>query len=381
MSDSLHIEQARSTRDLRAIVSFPWQLYRNDPCWVPPVIADRLARFDPATNPMFRHGEAQAFIARRDGRIVGTVAAAIDYELNKVMHAEGFASLGFFECINDYAVAEALLSVARDWARARHAPVLRGPYNFTPNDEPGLLVEGRDRPPVILCSHTLPYYLEFVERFGFRKWGPDEFCYGLSVADYRPDLSNLPPKLLRVVEAVRKRSGAIVRPIRLDDWDNELGLAHGIYNKSLAVLPDFTPLDADEFRRQGKAMRPLVDPDLAMFVEIDGKPVGFVLALPDINEALLRCNGLRYPWNYLQLWWRTRRLRGMSFKIIALDPGYWGRGLDALMYFELARNTVRKGFTWIDMSLTGEDNPQTNKLASLFDARVYKRYRIFQLEL
>jgi len=380
MSDSLHIEQARSTRDLRAIISFPWQLYRNDPCWVPPVIADRLARFDPATNPMFRHGEAQAFIARRDGRIVGTVAAAIDYELNKVMH-EPFASLGFFECINDYAVAEALLSVARDWARARHAPVLRGPYNFTPNDEPGLLVEGRDRPPVILCSHTLPYYLEFVERFGFRKWGPDEFCYGLSVADYHPDLSNLPPKLLRVVEAVRKRSGAVVRPIRLDDWDNELGLAHGIYNKSLAVLPDFTPLDADEFRRQGKAMRPLVDPDLAMFVEIDGKPVGFVLALPDINEALLRCNGLRYPWNYLQLWWRTRRLRGMSFKIIALDPGYWGRGLDALMYFELARNTVRKGFTWIDMSLTGEDNPQTNKLASLFDARVYKRYRIFQLEL
>jgi GNAT superfamily N-acetyltransferase len=380
MSDSFHIEQARSTRDLRAVILFPWQLYRNDPCWAPPVISDRLARFDPATNPMLRHGEAQAFIARRDGRIVGTVAAAIDYELNKVMR-EPFASLGFFECVNDYAVAEALLTVARDWARARHAPTLRGPYNFTPNDEPGLLVEGRDRPPVILCSHTQPYYLEFVERFGFHKWGPDEFCYGLSVTDYRPDLSNLPPKLLRVVEAVRKRSGAIVRPIRLDDWDNELGLAHGIYNKSLAVLPDFTPLDADEFRRQGKAMRPLVDADLAMFVEIDGKPVGFVLALPDINEALLRCNGLRYPWNYLQLWWRTRRLRGMSFKIIALDPDYWGRGLDALMYFELARNTVRKGFTWIDMSLTGEDNPQTNKLASLFDARVYKRYRIFQLEL
>jgi GNAT superfamily N-acetyltransferase len=380
MPGSLHIGEAHSIRELRAIILFPWQLYRDDPFWVPPLVADRLARFDPATNPMLRHGKAQAFIARQDGKIVGTVAAAIDYELNKVMR-EPFASLGFFECINDYTVAEALLNTARDWARAHHAPALRGPYNFTPNDEPGLLIEGRDRPPVILCSHTQPYYPSLFERFGFRKWGPDEFCYGLSVADYRPDLSNLPPKLLRVVEAVRKRSGAVVRPIRLDDWDRELDLAHRIYNQSLAVLPDFTPLDADEFRRLGEAMRPLMDPDLAMFVQVDDKPVGFVLALPDINQALLHCNGLRYPWDYLRLWWHSRRLRGMSFKIVALDPDYWGRGLDALMYFELARGTVRKGFTWIDMSLTGEDNPQTNKLAALFDAQVYKRYRIFELQI
>jgi GNAT superfamily N-acetyltransferase len=380
MPGSLHIHEARTVRDLRAIILFPWQLYRDDPLWVPPIVSDRLARFDPATNPMLHHGKAQAFIARRDGRIVGTIATAIDDELNQVLR-EPFASWGFFECINDYSVAEALFSTARDWARAQHIPALRGPYNFTPNDEPGLLVEGRDRPPVILCSHTQPYYMDFVERYGFHKWGPDEFCYGLSVAGYRPDLSNLPPKLLRVVEAVRKRSGATVRSVRMEDWDDELELARGIYNKSLAVLPDFVPLAADEFRRQGKAMKPLIDPDLAMVVEIGGQAVGFVLALPNINEALLHCNGLRYPWDNLRLWWHTRRLRGMSFKIIALDPDHWGRGLDALMYFELAKGTLRKGFTWIDMSLTGEDNPQTNKLAALFDAQVYKRYRMFQLEL
>jgi GNAT superfamily N-acetyltransferase len=380
MPTSLRIEEARSVHDLRAIVLFPWQLYRNDPLWVPPIVADRLARFDPATNPMLRHGEAQAFIARRNGRIVGTVAAAIDYELNQVMR-EPFASLGFFECINEYTVAETLLSTARDWARARHAPALRGPYNFTPNDEPGLLIEGRDRPPVIMCSHTLPYYLEFFDRFGFHKWGPDEFCYGISITSYHRDLSNLPRKLLRVVEAVRKRSGATVRPVHLDDWNDELELAREIYNKSLATLPDFTPLAADEFRRQGEALKPLVDPELAMFVEVRGKPVGFVLALPDINEALRHCNGLRYPWDSVRLWWHTRRLHGMSFKILALDPDHWGQGLDAMMYFELAKSTLRKGFTWIDMSLTGEDNPQTNKLATLVGAQVYKRYRIFELAL
>jgi len=378
--DSVHIQEARTVRDLRTIILFPWQIYRNDPLWVPPIVSDRLARFDPATNPMLHHGKAQAFIARRDGRIVGTIATAIDDELNKIL-SEPFASWGFFECINDYSVAEALFSAARDWACAQHVRALRGPYNFTPNDEPGLLVEGRDHPPVILCSHTQPYYLDLVERYGFHQWGSDGFCYGLSVAGYLPDLSNLPLKLLRVVEAVRKRSGATVRSIRMEDWDDELELARGIYNKSLAVLADFAPLAADEFRRQGQVLKPLIDPDLAMVVEIGRQAVGFVLALPNINEALLHCNGLRYPGDYIRLWWHTRRLREMSFKIIALDPDYWGRGLDTLMYFELAKNTLRKGFTWIDMSMTGEDNPQTNKLAAIFGAQVYKRYRMFQLEL
>jgi hypothetical protein len=145
------------------------------------------------------------------------------------------------------------------------------------------------------------------------QWGPDLFCYGLSVADYGSDINNLPPKLLRVVEAVRKRSGAVVRSVRLDEWNNE--------------------------------------------------------------------NGLRYPWDYARLWWHTRRMKSISFKILAFDLDYWGRGLDALMYVELAKATLRKGCTWMDMSLTGEDNPQTNKLATLVGARVYKRYRIFELAL
>jgi GNAT superfamily N-acetyltransferase len=118
-----------------------------------------------------------------------------------------------------------------------------------------------------------------------------------------------------------------------------------------------------------------------LFVQVSDKPVGFVLAFPDANAALIHCNGLRYPWDYARLWWHTRRIRSISFKILALDPDYWGRGLDALMYVELAKATLRKGYTWMDMSVTGEDNPQTNKLATLVGAHVYKRYRIFELAL
>jgi GNAT superfamily N-acetyltransferase len=381
LPDSLRIEKAHTLRDLRTVILFPWQLYRHDPLWVPPIVADRLARFDPASNPMLRHGEAQAFIARRGNQVVGTIAAAVDHELNSLVGDKVYASLGFFECVNDATVAEVLVSAACDWARARNVSALRGPYNLTPNDDPGLLVEGHDRPPPILCAHTLPYYLDLFERLGFRRWGPDLLCYGISIADYHADINNLPRKLLHVVEAVRKRSRASVRSVRLDDWDNEIEMARVIYNKSLAVLPGFSPLSAQEFRRLARAFKPLVDPDLALFVQVSSQPVGFVLAFPEINSALIHCNGLRYPWDYARLWRHARRVRSVSFKILALDPDYWSRGLDALMYVELAKATFRKGYTWMDMSVTGEDNPQTNKLATLVGARVYKRYRIFELAI
>ena len=128
-------------------------------------------------------------------------------------------------------------------------------------------------------------------------------------------------------------------------------------------------------------MRPVLDPETILFVDMDGKTVGFGLGLPNVNEALHHANGLRRPWDYVRFVWDRRHIKGMSIKIIALDPDYWGRGLDALMYGELARQMAKKGYTFADLSLTGEDNPQTNKLAKVIGASVYKKYRIYQFEI
>jgi GNAT superfamily N-acetyltransferase len=258
---------------------------------------------------------------------------------------------------------------------------LRGPYNPTQNDEQGFLVEGRDCIPIIMTGHNPPWYPGFVERYGFKKWGPDEFCYGVSADGLKPDLSNLPPKLGRVIELVRRRTKAKIRAANFADWGNEVERARQVYNRALSVLADFVPLDQDEFHRQVELLRPVVDLDLVLFIEIDGKTVGFALGLPNVNEALHHANGLRRPWDYLRFVWDRRNIKGMSIKIIALDPDYWGRGLDALMYGELARQMVKKGFNFADLSLTGEDNPQTNRLAKVIGAEVYKRYRIYQLEI
>ena len=377
---ALHIEPIHTLGELREFVDFMWQIYKDDPLWVPPIFEERVARLDPARNLMLKHGELQAFVARRNGRIVGTIASAIDHQLKNVI-PDPFAAFGFFECVNDYDVAQAMLDAVVDWARAKGQVRVRGPYNPTQNDEQGFLVEGRERIPIIMTAHNPPWYPEFVERYGFTKWGPDEFCYGVNTDGLKPDLSNLPPKLFRVIELVRQRTKARVRTANSADWDNEVERARQVYNRSLAVLADFVPLDADEFRRQVELLRPVVDLDLVLFIEVDGKTVGFALGLPNVNEALHHANGLRRPWDYLRFLWDRRHIKGMSIKVIALDPDYWGRGLDALMYGELARQMVKKGFTFADLSLTGEDNPQTNKLAKVIGAEVYKRYRIYQLEI
>lgn len=379
-TSTVHIEPIHKLKDLRTFVEFAWQIYKDDPLWVPPIFEERVARLDPARNPMLQHGELQAFVARRGRDIVGTVASAIDYNLKNVI-PDPFVSVGFFECINDYAVAEALLNAVVDWARSKGQARVRGPYNPTQNDEQGFLIEGRDRPPIIMTGHNPPYYPEFMDRFGFKKWGPDECCYQVSTEGLKPDLSNLPPKLGRVIEVVRKRTRATVRAARMEDWDNELEQARQVYNHALSTLADFVPLDEAEFRRQSELLRRVIDPETTLYVEVDGKTVGWALGLPNLYEALHHANGLRRPWDYLRFMRDRRHIHCLSLKIVALDPDYWGRGLDALMYAEMARQMVKRGFTWMDMSLTGEDNPQTNKLAKVVGAKVYKRYRIYQLDI
>jgi len=380
MPNDIHIRPAETARDRRAIVTFPWRIYRNDPLWVPPLISERLARLDPQRNPFFQTGEAQPFLAYRQGKLVGTIAPAIDHRSNRYL-GEKVAIFGFFEVVADYAVAKALLHAAADWARQKGMKALRGPFNFTSSDEPGLLIEGRDTLPVILMGHNPSHYVNFIQRFGFVKFGADSLAFRAWAAPYKGNPGRLPPKLLRVAEAVRKRGGFTLRQGRLDRWDEEIESAFHIYNGALSTLPRFVPLTRADFERQARALEPLLAPDFVLFAEVNDQPVGFALSLPDINQAIRHANGGRYPWDWLKLWWYSRRIDCLSFKILAVLPEYRGRGIDVLFYLEMARQTLAYGYRWMDMSLTAEDNLMTTRIATRFGAEVYKRYRIFQLAL
>jgi GNAT superfamily N-acetyltransferase len=380
---AIAVRPVATRRAKRIFIRFPWRIYRDDPSWVPPILAERAERLDPNKNPLFRTGVVAAFIAWKGHKPVGTIAAAIDPAAN-AYQGEQAAVFGFFECIEDYNVAQALLDQAAMWARAEGMQVLRGPQSFGSSDEPGVLIEGRETPRGLLMGWSPPYYQTFIERYGMHKY-QDSLAYRVYLADYVDEAGAFHPPhgIDRIAEYVQRRykGRCRVRLGDLQDLDGELEVARRIYNRSLGTLPLFTPESQEDWRRMASAIRPLLDPEFAPFVEVDGEPVAFGLALPDINQALLHCNGLRAPWDYLKLWWYSRHLPGISFKIMAMVPEYREQGLDALIYHHIAQTCFRKGYQWVDMSLTGDDNPMTNKMAQRMGAVVDKRYRVYELAL
>ncbi len=371
------IQPVETAADRRAFYRFAFRVYRSDPHWVPHLWPQRRAYLEKQA-AFFETGEGAFWLAKRGRTVVGTLGTAVDPPRNAAL-GQRAATFGFFEVVPDYEVAAALWQHAGEWARARGLTRLEGPYSFNTHDEPGFLVEGHGGPPTIMMGHTPPYYAEYAGRFGFEKM-KDTLAYRFELPPSVEALSGQHPLLDRIAERVLSRYGpGVIRHPDLARWEQELVPLHRVYNRALATLDDFSPISLAEFSEQALSLRPLLDPELVFIVQIGGQVVGFSLGLPNLMEALRHAGGLRYPWQYLQLARAQRRITGVSFKILAVDPDFWGIGLEALMFREMARAVMRKGYTWVDGSLTAEDNPQTNKLARRLGARVYRRYRIVRL--
>ena len=378
----LTIAPVQTPADKRAFYRFAFQVYRHDPNWVPPLWPQRKGYLDRKA-AFFTYGEGDFWLAV-DGRdVVGTIGTAIDHSRNRDMGWKA-ACFGFFEVLpGRYDVAEGMWDFACAWARERGMTELIGPYSFAGNDEQGFLVSGFDQPVAVMLGHNPPYYPEFAERYGFHKSElGDWVAYRYDFSQIGFDIANAPEILVRIAGRAHRRHGEqVVRVPKMKDWGAEVDRLHAVYNRSLAVLPEFSPIELAEFRAQAMGLKEIIDPELVLIAEIDGQAVGFALGLPNISEALRHASGLRYPWNYLRLLLARRKLRSASFKILAIDPDFWGYGLEAVMILEMGRQMLRKGYRWVDASVTGEFNPQTNKLAPRFGAFVYRRYREYRLEL
>jgi len=374
------IHPVLTASDQRAFYNFAWQVYRDDPNWVPHLWPQRRAYLNRKA-AFFTYGEGEFWLARRGREVVGTIGTAIDSSRNR--HKQERAALfGFFEVMpGDYDSARALWDYACQWAHGRGMTRLEGPYSFAGNDDPGFLVEGFECPPCIMMGHNPPCYSEYAKRFGFELLNEDvAYRYEFSQIGY--DIANAPELLYRIAQRAQERHGkSVVRSPKLVDWEMEIEHLHPVYNRSLAVLPEFSPIELVEFRSQAESIKPLLDPELVFIAEIEGKVVGFALGLPNIMEALIHANGLRYPWDYLRLARDRQKIRSASFKILAIDPACWGYGLEVIMFLEMGKKLIEKGYTWVDGSLTNVLNPQTNKLATRFGAKIYRRYHEYQLSL
>ncbi len=375
----VEIRELTGASERQEMVMFPWMVYHGDKNWVPPIIKDRQKLLDPERNPFFQQADVVLLGVRRDGRLVGTIAAFIDHSFNAHLQQKaGF--FGFFEVLDDYEAAQALLAAARDWVKERGMTELRGPINFHRDRERGILIAGDDCPPPMLCAHSPPYYQHHVERFGFRKLA-DDLCRRAWVSKIVGPNGTLPPRLARLEKVARRRAHLTIRHARMKDWDDEVQRVRELYDATIGQLPDHVPWGDEDLNAFAEQLRPFVDPDFILFGEVEGKTVGCLLAFPDFNQVLIHMNGRLDGMRKLLAWWHMRHIDVISLKVGGVLEQYQGRGIEALMLLELARCGMPKGFRMVDMSLQAEENDRLNTLISHFDVEEYKRYRVYTLPL
>lgn len=369
----IETRQVQSRSERSRLLRFPWKIYRNDSLWVPPLLAEREKTTDPARGLFFRGGYADFFMAFKDGRLAGTLCCSHENGGDP-----GECSLGFFECIDDFSVANALFRRAEDWARQHGLTMLCGTYNLDREDGRGVLVEGRDRPPVILCGHNPPYYVDFFEQYGFAKRHDDGLAYACLLDEGSPRIQ----RLYRLAEAVRHRKAFTVRAARPHELEAEIDHVLILQNRALAHLGGFFPYDRAAIEGMVLPLKDLADPELVLFAEDEGQAVGWFPAVPNFNEILIHLDGLRHPWDYLTaLRYKSLKPKCLAIKSAAVLPEYWDTGVAVLLFAEMVKRAVARGYEWVDLSLTGEDNPDTWSIAHHMGAEIYKRYRFFKKEI
>jgi GNAT superfamily N-acetyltransferase len=376
MTAPVRIQAVQGPEEVAAFIRFPYQLHAAEPHWVPPLIMEREDFLNPAKNPVYEYAKIQLFLARRGDKVVGTIAA-VHNERYCEYHPED-AQVGFFglyDCIPDQDVAGALFEAAGAWLRERGKSVLRGPVNLTTNDVVGLLVEGFDDDPTLMMPYNPPYYADQMEAAGFTK-AKDLLAFSLSHAEYRGQLDGVSEKLLA--------SGRVkIRPIDLSRWNEELEFVRSCYNVAWAKNWGFVPWTDAELAFIAKELKPLIDPRLTFVGMIDGVPAGFLLAVPDANQALKLARGKLFPLGLLRIFWKLKVQKCTRLRTIAMGvlPRYRRRGLDAVLVHHLIRNSAPMGYPESELGWILEDNvPMLGHLDQI-GARRTKTYRVYDRQL
>jgi len=358
---------------MKPFIDFAWTVNGTDPRWVPHLRMAIAPLLDRNKHPFHQHAEVAYFLAERGGRVAGRIAAVVNHQYNQFHAPDRTGFFGFFECVDDPAVAAALLDAASAWLRARGMETLRGPMNFSTNDEfasPGVLVEGFDTPPVVMMSHNPPYYGRLMDVAGMGK-AKDLLAYWVEPV--------IPERLRVTMERLTRRAGVRIRSLRMKDLQEEVRRVQEVYNAAWSRNWGFVPMTEAEFHHMAKELKPVVDPDLVLLAEKeDGEPVGFLLALPDLNRAFRHLpDGRLFPFGAIKLLWHLRRIRTARILTLGLKPGYQHLGLGAAMYTRLMEIGIGKGYQGAEASWILEDNPEMCTALEKMGARLYKRYRVY----
>jgi GNAT superfamily N-acetyltransferase len=374
----VEVRPVRSRSDLNTFIKLPWRLYRNERNWVAPLLMDVKKRLDQKKNPFFEHTEAQYFLAYRGSEPVGRISAHIDRNLNEFQDNE-WGLFGWFECEDDPEAARALLATAELWLRERGRDRMVGPMDFTTNDECGLLIEGHERPPIILCPWHHPYYQRLFEQdIGMAK-AMDLYMWSLHVTGRE----NVHQAIWDMADKLESEHGIVCRNFRKKDLQEEVSRFLEVYNAAWERNWGFVPLTEEEVRHYAKDLGPVLDENWAMVAEKKdtGEVVGAALTLPDFNQVLAKMNGRLLPFGWITALRERKKIDSVRVFALGVKPEYQHTGVAARFYqmhFDAAESTPQKGG---EMGWILEINKPMNRAMEGMGGKIVRRYRVYEREL
>lgn len=371
----MNILPVETKQDLKDFVELPWKIYAGDSAWVPPLKSEVRDILDENKNPFWEHSSRRLFIARdASGAAIGRVAAIVDDNFLE-FHGEKTGFFGFFESVDDTAVARSLLDAAVEYLAARGMKKVIGPTAPSTNDEMGFLVEGFDTPPFIMMPHNPPYYKNLVESAGFTP--------AKNLLAYLMTEENSPKaRIERLVAAVRKKEPFLtVRPINPRDFAGEVKRIWEIYNNAWEKNWGFVPWTQKEFEAQCAKLKPLMIPDLILLAEIKDRPVGVLAGVPNYSEVLKKINGRLGPVELIKFLYYKTKIKAMRVMIMGVIKEYRNRGIEGVMFSEIIKNGPKHGILTAEMSWILEDNIMMRRAAEMLGGYIYKKYTVFRSDI
>jgi len=362
------IVEVRTRSDLHRFINFPYKLYRGDPMWVPPL--RRTVRRLLTVHPFQRIATSRYFLALQKGRVVGRIAAIHNPRYNE-FHKSSVGFFGFFECVNDPAVAGDLFNAVREALEPYGPSEILGPASPSSNGEFGLLIEGFDRPPSFLMPYNKPYYRDLIEGEGFTK-AKDLYAYELVRENLNHEAVALLERIASRVQNLR------VRPLDMRRFEEDIQAALAVYHRAWERNWGFDPFSEEEFRFEAADLKQVVDPRICLFAEVGGQPVAFALSLPDINIALKKINGRLFPFGFIRFLLEMRKVDRIRTLLLGVVEGYRGRGLDALLYWETIRRGLEAGYRAAECSWILEDNHRMRKAIERLGGVITQTYRVYR---
>ncbi|MCB0280546.1 MAG: hypothetical protein KDD94_13645 [Calditrichaeota bacterium] len=371
----IEILPVETENDKLKFIKFQYQIYRDSEHFVPPLIMDRKKLLDKKKNPFYKDNAIQLYLAYRDGKIVGRIAAIENKKHNEI-HNENSGFFGFYESINDVEVAKALIDKASEWCKNKGFSSIIGPVNPHLNDDsPGFLAKGFDDDPVMLLAYSQPYYLDLMDACGLAKI-KDLYSYRLEVASIR----NI-DKMKRINERVKKRHNLNIRPINMKKFDEEYLIIQEIFNRAWEKNWGQVPLTKEDFEYIASDLKSLIHLDFVRIAFKDDTAIGMTVAFPDVNHLLKPMNGTFLSWgvfNFLKyVLTKKSSIRKVRVFILGVLPEYDHTGATSLLYTDLIESGYKHKIVDAELAWILEDNDKMNKAAEMLGGVNAKTYRLF----